>query len=128
MTKTYDTLSYFLEQSETILEKRKKATEKGDKETEKELQKQCEHIANVLSALRKDCSCDSKKCIPWAELQFKKAKPAYFIEKTKDGEWFGWWDIIDTIQRTMIVTAFSESMLKSQKGISWEVFDKEIRM
>lgn len=65
--------------------------------------------------------------IPWAELQYRKSRPIYIREKAAaTGEWFGWWDILDDVFPKFIRTAYSEEMMKANKGLTWDVFDVQV--
>lgn len=88
------------------------------------LNNKLEHYKNALH-----CICSKIKgpftfSIMWEELGLRKGKPIYVREK-QGNEWFGWWDILDTVSKSYISTAYSDELKKEDKGIIWEIYDFE---
>ena len=86
------------------------------------------YITECIKAVENYREDNGDKPIPWSELQSRKSKPVYIKEKTlSSGDWFGWWDILDEVKRDRIITAYSEEMLKSSKGITWDIYDRFVK-
>lgn len=101
----------------------------SDKEKQiKETRDKLRAITECIDAVEHYDSIKEKKPIPWGELQYRKSKPVYIMEKTfSSSDWFGWWDIIDEVFPKYIITAYSEELLKQNKGITWDIYDEPIK-
>lgn len=123
-----ETLDYFKDQIRKMKKERKAATQAGMKNDEKMLADAIEHTVNALSALRRAVGNSTTNPVPWDEIVFRKGKPVFIREQKKDSdEWFGWWDIIDDVSSEWVRTSYSEEMLRSTKGMNWDMFDVEVR-
>lgn len=123
-----ETLDYFEDQIRKMKKERKAATQAGNSADERRIADAIEHTVNALSSLRKMVGHSITHPIPWDEIVSRKGKPVYIREQKKDSdEWFGWWDIIDDVSSEWVRTSYSEEMLRSTKGLNWDMFDVEIK-
>lgn len=92
------------------------------------LVKKAVHFANAVFALRSMYDSENEKPIEWNRIKDYKGLPVYIKEKQLySDEWFGWWDIVDTVNGNTVITAYSESFLKKDKGTKWEIYFKKIQ-
>lgn len=86
------------------------------------------HVGNALFALKAMYGAEHEKPIEWDKIKDYKGLPVYIKEKQiYSNEWFGWWDIVDTVKDNTFITAYSESFLKQDKGKKWEIYFKKIK-
>lgn len=82
----------------------------------------------AILALRMQDSMRYPDHLSWSELRRKKSKPIFIRDKNQlTGDWFGWWDILDTIDDEKIQTAYGEEFYKDSKGEKWDAFEYEIK-
>lgn len=93
----------------------------------KDIGRKIDLITECIEAVENHCGSKKTNPIPWSELQYRKSRPIYIREKAAaTGEWFGWWDILDDVFPKFIRTAYSEEMMKVNKGLTWDVFDVQV--
>lgn len=86
------------------------------------------HIENAIFALKSLYGAEKEKPIEWGQIKDFKGLPVYIKEKQiYSNEWFGWWDIVDTVKGDTVITAYSESFIKQDKGKKWEIYFKKIQ-
>lgn len=128
MVSYLESVDYFEKQVREMKKKRKEATKNGDENEAREIADNIEHVVNAITMLRKNTTGVSMSPIPWDEIEFRKGKPVYILEQNKDTkQCFCWWDIIDEVSSEWVRTSYSEEMLRSTKGMNWDMFDVEVR-
>lgn len=120
-------MKYFQELYETAQNKAIEAMKNGDVTKHELFEKQAGYALMAIESIKSQPYNDKNKEIKvgWNFLKSIKGRPIFMKEFNRaTKEWFGWWDVVDSVEDDKLTTAYGETFNKEDKGKKWDAFDK----